>query len=371
MNNPVADTEVLAVNQQQVGGAEGSAILNLSKKSGLPRTPVALALYLVASIIVFGAALVLPSLEDICCFSILGEKHRILESAASSQKIIFTGGSNVLYGFDGEKIGRTFNRKVVNMGLCLMFPLAYLFEEIKDTIKPGDIVVVAPEYSSYSLEMAAPMSMANIIEGYPRAIEWILRSNSCTWEEKGKIIFHMRKLGIEKLNYVMTHARQIAQHRCTWSFNKFNPGLEILSPKNLDSCGGLIWQLNRPTPPSTLGGPEVKIPLRVVKHCDPYTVGEIEKFAKYCRSRNAQFVLMPPSVGQTMYLKGKPGIDSLMAEVGQKLDVPILATPERYAFPDSMIFGGHYHLDKVGRQIRTQKMIEDLRDTVTASRTEL
>ncbi len=317
-------------------------------------------LYLVAWIVVFWAAIALPSLEDICCFTVLGDKHRILEQA-SSPKMIITGGSNVLFGVDGEKIGRKFNMKVVNMGLCLMFPLPYLFEEVKDTIKSGDIVVLSPEYSLYSTDMENLSIMRNILEGYPRAIEWILRSNSCSLEEKGRVLFHLRTLGLQKLEYAFKHIRQIVSGRCRWTYGKPNSGLLVLNSKNLDSCGDLTWHLTQPIPRD---GMERKISIRVPKQIDDHTASEINKFGEYCRAKGAEFVLIPPSIPDTMYKRSKISIDRLVIESRKRLTVPILASPERYAFSDSMIFGGHYHLDKIGRELRSQRMIEDLQSTV-------
>ncbi len=350
---PSLDKAIMQTDALQLGSAKNGG-------RELPKTPVAFFFYVIAWVVVVWAAIALPSLEDICCFGVLKIKHQILEHAPSP-KIILTGGSNLLFGVDSERLGKAFNRKVVDMGLCLMFPHAYLFEEIKDSIKPGDIVVLSPEYQTYSLEWERPMIMADILDGYPRAIEWVLRCNGCTWEEKGKIILHFRTLGLQKLQYVVSHARQIFQHRATWSYNKPNSGLAVLNPSNLNSCGDLIWHLDKPVGKDAM---ERKILIRVPKHMDDYTVGEMEKFASFCRSKNAQFVLIPPSIPQSMYQKSKPGIDSILVEAKSRLSIPVLGTAARYAFPDNHIFGGHYHLDRVGRQERTEKMIEDLQGVV-------
>jgi hypothetical protein len=337
--------------------------LESGKPVGLARTPIALFFYALAWGIVLWAAIALPSLEDASCFGVLGFKHQVLESAGSP-KIIFIGGSNLLFGLDGEKVERAYKRKVVDMGLCIMFPLSYLFEEIKDSVKAGDIVVLSPEYSSLSREFERSMVMADILDGYPRAIEWILRSNGCTWEEKGKILIHLRTLGLQKLQYCISHARQIVQHRATWSYNKPNPGLDVLNAHNLNGCGDLVWHLNRPVDKN---GIEKKILIRVPKTIDGYTISEIDKFARYCESRGAKFVLIPPPVPYSMYLKSKTDIDTVIGDARRKLSIPVLGSADRYTFPDGQIYGGHYHLDKIGREVRTERVIDDLRSIVGAA----
>lgn len=323
---------------------------------------VALSVYALACATVFAAALQLPSLEDFSCFGVLGDKHRILEGAPSP-KIIFVGGSNLLFGLDGELIERTFRRKVVDMGLCIMFPVPYLLEEIKDSVKSGDIIVLSAEYSSYSREHELPLVMADILDGYPPAIQWILRSNACSLENKRKILFHLRTLGLQKLDYGLKHLRQIATHRCKWSYGKPNPGLAVLNSSNLNGCGDLVWHLNREVTPNAM---ESKILIRVAKHVDQHISSEINSFNNYCRSKGAQVVLIPPPVPTVMYLKSKADIDNVISEARQKLTVPVLADADRYTFPEKQIFGGHYHLDRVGRQVRTERVIEDLQSVVNA-----
>jgi len=337
-----------------------SAFEEVRKSAPVPKFLIALFWYALAWSVVFMAALKLPSLEDISCFTVLGDKHRILDSAPSP-KIIVTGGSNLLFGLDGELLEQAFKRKVVDMGLCIMFPMPYLLDEIKDSIKPGDIVVLSAEYSTYSREYERPLVMADILDAYPPAILWILRSNSCSLEDKGKILFHLRTLGLQKLEYAFKHMRQIATHRCKWSYGRPNPGLAILNSSNLNSCGDLVWHLDKKVSPNAM---ESKILIQVAKHVDEHITAEINTFSDYCRSKGAQVVLIPPPIPTVMYLKSKPGIDSLIGEARQKLRVPVLADASRYTFPESQIYGGHYHLDKVGRHIRTERMIEDLQNVV-------
>lgn len=360
--NSTTPVAVSSASERQMLGkfSSDSTLAEVRKSVRLPKFLLALSLYALSWAVVFTAALQLPSLEDISCFTILGDKHRILEKAPSP-KIVVVGGSNLLFGLDGELIEHAFNRKVVDMGLCIMFPLPYLLEEVKDSVRPGDIVVLSAEYSSYSREYERPLVMADILDGYPPAIQWILRSNACSWEDKGKILFHLRTLGLQKLEYAFKHMRQIATHRCKWSYGKPNPGLAILNASNLNSCGDLVWHLDKKVSPNAM---ESKVLIQVPKHVDEHITSEVNAFDQFCRAKGAQVVLIPPPVPTVMYLKSKQGIDSVISEARQKLTVPVLANADRYTFPEKQIYGGHYHLDRVGRQIRTERMIEDLRNVV-------
>ncbi|CAN5170014.1 hypothetical protein BH10CYA1_BH10CYA1_38800 [soil metagenome] len=337
--------------------AQGSLRPTSTAKTGM--TSVwAIGLYLCCWIVVLWAALALPGLDDPMCFGILADKHKILDETASP-KIICIGGSNLLFGIDGVQLEKRLHRPVVNMGLCLMFPLQYLFDEIKDNVHSGDVVVLSPEYADYSQEYANNIAVADILDTYPRALYWILRSN-CLNQAQLQVLFgHVRALGLQKLDYASRHIGQIIEHRCRWTHGKFNPGLDVLNKDNLDKCGDLTWHLkqkadNQPSPVLFL----------VSSHLGDAEAKSINDFGVYCADKGARFVMIPPSVSATQYNELKPKIDSIVAECKTRLSVPLVATPERYAFPVKMIFNSQYHLNKIGRSLRAKKMIEDLQPVV-------
>ncbi|HEY9676792.1 MAG TPA: hypothetical protein V6C76_02235 [Drouetiella sp.] len=356
----------LSTNRSDTGSQSAAShrdagnILRLQKNA--PKFPVAALLYLSAWFVVLWAGIALPSLEDISCFGVLAVKHRILD-AAPSPKIIIASGSNSFFGIDGSMMEQAFHRKVVNMGLCVIFPLSYLLEEIKDSIKPGDVVVMPLEFSFYSTEYLRPLIMSDILDGYGSAAQWIVRTDCCTWDDRLKILLHLRANGVRKLDYALKHLRQIVQHRCKWSLGKPNPGLDVINSKNLDASGGLTWHLNRPW---NRDGVERKIGMQVPKGLDEYTINELNNFNAFCKQRGATVYLMPPSAYDAMYQRDKTPIDKIIAQCKQRVTIPFLSNPGRYAFPDTMIFGGHFHLTGEGRKLRTQMMIEDLHGPLSA-----
>ncbi len=343
------------------GGVEEAVQGSLqTKASGKPKmTSVwAIGLYCCFWVAVLWSAISLPGLDDPMCFGILADKHKILDQTPSP-KVVCIGGSNLLFGIDGVQMEKGLHRPIVNMGLCLMFPLQYLFDEIKDNVHSGDVVVLSPEYADYSQEYANNIAVADILDPYPRALYWILRSNCLNSGQLQVLLGHVRALGLQKLDYASRHMGQIVQHRCRWTHGKYNPGLDVLNKDNLDRCGDLTWHLrqkadNQPSP----------VPFLVSSHLGDDEAKSINDFGAYCASRGARFVMIPPSVSIVQHEELKPKIDSIMAECRQRLTVPFVASTERYAFPVKMIFNNQYHLNKVGRSLRSQMMIEDLQPIV-------
>ena len=318
----------------------------------------ALALYALFWGSVLWSAICLPGLDDPMCFGLLRNKHQIL-AQAPSPKVIFVGGSNLLFGLNGPKIAAGLHRPVVNMGLCLMFPLAYLFAEIKDDVHAGDLVVLSPEYADFSAEYATNVAVADILDIYPPAIYWILRSNCLNQSQLQTLFGHVRAIGLDKLDFAVHHFRQIVQNRCRWTHGKYNPGLDVLNKDNIDQCGDLTWHLhqkndNTPSP----------VPFVVSSHLGASEAKTINDFGDFCSARGARFIMIPPSVSTAQLQTQRLKVDSIVTECKQRLKVPFVASPERYAFPVRMIFNQQYHLNKTGRELRAKRMIEDLQPIV-------
>ncbi|MBS1954405.1 MAG: hypothetical protein JST89_09465 [Cyanobacteria bacterium SZAS-4] len=342
--------------------------LPLSSRQHLrfPCSLTAIALFVLFHLIVFGFALAVPTLDDPNCFGILKTKHQILESTPSP-KIVLIGGSNLLFGVDGPAMEQRLHRPVVNMGLCLMFTLPYLFEEIKGSLHRGDIVVLSPEYSILSSQYENTLVMADILDGYPRAIEWMLTSNCCSVDQKWKYVLRLREEGFDKINYTFKHLSKIFTGRCVWTDGKFHLPMIMINDKNLDKCGDLTWHLHQQHDANV----DKVNDLLVCNDVGDVAASEMNKFADFCNARGVQFVLIPPPVPHVMYEKFETKINQLMEQCKNKVRVPILGSPARYVFPDKMIFDHHYHLNKLGRPIRTERLIEDLQPCVSQSDTAL
>ena len=69
--------------------------------------------------------------------------------------------------------------------------------------------------------------------------------------------------------------------------------------------------------------------------------------------------LFPAALHHTSYLRMKEFCDKIKNEL-KKSGVPYCADPGRYALADELYDGTPYHLNLVGRQLRTKLLVEDL-----------
>lgn len=75
-------------------------------------------------------------------------KEKLLKTT-TSPRIILVGGSNLAFGIDSQTLGKLTHKHVVNMGLNAGLGLKFMLKEVEDELKPGDEVVLCPEYEHF------------------------------------------------------------------------------------------------------------------------------------------------------------------------------------------------------------------------------
>jgi hypothetical protein len=88
-------------------------------------------------------------------------------------------------------------------------------------------------------------------------------------------------------------------------------------------------------------------------------IGKIKEFEKTVEQKGAKFYITYPSYMATSFEKSVDIIAVIRDELEKNFTV--LGTPERYMMPDSLMFDTSYHLNKKGVDIRTFRLIEDIK----------
>ncbi len=79
------------------------------------------------------------------------DKNKRLDSLPSP-KIILIGGSNVSYGINSEIIEDSLHMPVVDMSINANMGMVFYYNQVKHSLKKGDIVIGIPEYVAYQGE---------------------------------------------------------------------------------------------------------------------------------------------------------------------------------------------------------------------------
>ena len=87
-------------------------------------------------------------------------------------------------------------------------------------------------------------------------------------------------------------------------------------------------------------------------------------FAKKAEKRGARVVMLFPCVPRPHFEQRRAAIEALDAALRKDLDLPLLSRPEDYVYPLDHFYDWVYHLNREGRDLRTTKVIEQIRPVV-------
>ncbi len=104
-------------------------------------------LCIVVSLFILGV--IMPQYKEGFCAA-FRDKYDLEHKEGTEPRIILMGDSNVVFGFDSERIEEAFGMPVVNMGLHGGLGQSFCMDMAKSGIREGDIIIVAPCNWSFS-----------------------------------------------------------------------------------------------------------------------------------------------------------------------------------------------------------------------------
>jgi hypothetical protein len=103
----------------------------------------------------FNIGNIVPRLPSLDWTLALDQRTAKLAEAIHDRKIIFIGGSNIRFGLDAAGLTRDLHMPVVNFGLHASLGMDVIADRAAHFIRPGDVVVFAPELSHFRAQGAA------------------------------------------------------------------------------------------------------------------------------------------------------------------------------------------------------------------------
>lgn len=264
------------------------------------------------------------------------DKYHRLERIEGS-KIVLVGDSNVVYGFDSEKIQQAFNMPVVNFGLHGGLGQAFHTDMIKRHINKGDIVIIVP--SSYSSES----TMINDC-----VMAWsIIENNFDMWGG----ISHK-----DYLNMVKAYPTYIRKAIDLWVTHTGNEPIGTTSYKreSFNKYGDNIY--SRPTCVMADGAYGSFFSSRTLSVAMQDYWND---YNKYVSSKEATlYISSPPILAETLDVD----LSKLQKDVEQGLHFPMISQLDEYVYPLTYFFDTGFHLNETGKSVRTEQLIIDLRN---------
>jgi hypothetical protein len=328
----------------------------LPRVTGRLQLPKSLVTLAIGALLCISSFFISPHCVESGYYFVAKQKHLLLENSPSP-KVVFVGGSNLAFGLDSPALERKFQRPVINMGMCDMFGLRYIFGEIADSIKSGDLVVVVPEY--YMLEFGADgtSELFRDIEAYPPSALWILKTYAQSPDSFSKLVAISHSYVRGKWRPVIDSC--VNALRGDASFRALRQPCE---PQwCFDRQGDFLGHLNSaPLSHNTF-------PLSSGRASDE-SVYLINQFSRKLEARGAKLVLLPCPIPKNSYELAPTNITRMFEQLRGSCAVTMPVQPQRYVFPTNNFYETPYHLNAVGRKVRTLQVAEDLQDFVVSTK---
>lgn len=296
-------------------------------------------LYVLLGLLMFFSILVLMPVTKVqknsLYYSII-DKNELLKNVGG-ERIIFVGGSNLSFGLNSEVFEDSLGLHPVNTAIHAGIGLITMLDNTIRFIKKGDIVVVCPEYEQFFGD-----------QGYGiNGPELLITTNVYGLSN----IFSLRpKQQIGVLKFLPKYA--LSKLKLWENFYTPSP-YEIYARTSFNKYGDAVAHWGQSAipvfPAEGLG-----------KNFNPDMIAELENFHNKVISKGARCYFSFPSIQSQSFKNCKPQIDYLASQMS-KTSIRVLGYPERYAFPNEMIFNTIYHLTKKGVDLRTAYLLEDLR----------
>ncbi len=257
-------------------------------------------------------------------------------------RLLLVGGSSTAFGLDSERLERATGRSVVNLALNAGLGLRYILEQAADAMRPGDLVILTPEYyllwrgesfDAPTLFVALRVSPENLRHVPGSLVPRLLDQGLVPVTDRLRALAgHLRGEGE---NPAYTRA----------SFNRYGDAVAHHSLGARLDAGARSYV---PTPA------EAEASCRV-----------LASFAGRARAAGASLVVVVPPIPADDYDSQRASVAALWRRVGEATGAEVLLV--RKAFPRDQFFDSVYHLTKEGRGERTRALLAALRRTSTGA----
>jgi hypothetical protein len=259
-----------------------------------------------------------------------------------SPRIILVGGSNISFGVDAELMQRTLGIPVINDGLHAGLGIIPL-REIQEYIRPGDVIIISLEYQLFSSRDVMDGDLAFLsdwIEYSPGRIKYL----SHPWRQAPALYATMLQRKVNREVNTTLFGGSLDEVRNVFIGTKYNLN------------GDFIGHLNQVSTPRNKISFEAYPVSRVQKEIFAF----LEEFHQAAREKGAEvYFEAPASRKSNCDTTGKTSLANFFKQFDEQSSIPVLTPLDEVCLPDKYFFDTAYHLNAEGRQVRTQRLIEN------------
>lgn len=259
------------------------------------------------------------------------DKMNMLNS--KENKIVIFGGSNVAFGINSILVSEAFPQyKVINVGTQAGIGVRYPLKEIKEKLKENDILIISPEYEQFKGGYGGTPLLEICL--YKKSFK------NLEIKEILNIVKNIKEIFLSKLS---SHtSSKLYGKKFTYDRRGFNEYGDYVEHHKFERESKIV--------------PEYFI----IEEVNDSVLKFFYKIQMELKEKKVNVLFFPPVYQRT---SGKGSINYIK-KVYNKMELnktPILSKPEFYFLEDKYFYDSVNHLNKVGGEIRTRKLINDLK----------
>lgn len=265
------------------------------------------------------------------------DKHALVERT-NPPRLILIGGSNLAFGIDSRRIEDSIGLPVINLGLHGGLGLGFILNEGKSVAKSSDIIIISIEY--FLTTKGVKSLQKNAAEFYPSANAYFDHNYY-----------------VDLKSYMHTQLSANLQNNISDLLGlKMNQEFElktnyIYSRRSFNNYGDFIGHLDEP-------GKATLNDSRQFSYEKWEGIQLLNEFDLYARTKNISVYFLFPSYPESEFRLNKKVIMQYADDLKSEMRIPLICSPDDFVFPDSLFYDTVYHLNKEGREKRTNLLID-------------
>jgi hypothetical protein len=303
-----------------------------------------LAIILIASVWGLSQIHIHQSLPYEYAGGMLLDKHAIAQHTPSP-KLLIVGGSSGSFGVNSNKLEAELKLPVANMSFIAPFGSYFLLDDAIKEVKQGDVVLVTLEYDIETYSTADILLSA--ADYYPAAKKYI--------KPESNLIIVVKDI----VSHQLSNVRKLFWNTFTSNQNQaanIDDETSVYFRGAFSTKGDIVSHLNN-------------APKYIDHHLFPKEItnfsAQIEglnTFIAKAKTKGAEVFYVFPPITQSTYTYGKDNIEAIAGQLRKHAKCTIIGQPKDFVMPDSAFFDSFYHLKAQGRDLRTQKLADFLKE---------
>jgi len=276
-------------------------------------------------------------------YSYLIEKYKYANND-NRKKIVFIGGSNVLFGINTKKIEKEFSIKTVNFGITAGLKTDYYLHIAKKVANTNDIIITPFEYENYTWDNESIETRQLFLFSYDK--EYLI--------SQGLVHLFKEIYSVPILDLI----KNLYKDKLLYNKIKINNNYKNL---RINTNGDIIFEENS----EIINRVDLQFDISSKFH-ETYALKKIKEFNSYARKNNIKFYVSYPNIVTHKDYYTTKYIDYFnnLKKYFDDNNINIIGTPEMAMYDYNDTYDARYHLNKNGIKKRTNNFIKHIKEEI-------